>query len=343
MERTPAEDGLSMPAEWTPHDGCYISWPVNEEVWFGFIDEVRLAYSKVIKAINQFEPVTVLADPSTAIGARTAIGSDIELIEIPLDDAWIRDNGPIFVTSEEKETAAVQFGHNGWGGRYLPFDKDAKVPSTLAKRLKMRCYKAPMILEGGSICVDGEGTLLTTESCLLNPNRNPQLTGQNIEDVLKDYLGAKKILWLKQGLNKSMVDGHIDGIAAFVRPSTVLLAQTDDTSNPNHKSMRENKEHLSTLTDAKGRSIEIIDFPMPTRVELKGKRLASCYANFYIANRGIVAPVFGEKNDEIALEILKNVFPKHEVVGIRSEYIALGGGDVHCITQQKPKGISIPP
>ena len=332
-----------MPAEWAPHEGCYVSWPVCGEVWYGFIDKVRLAYSKVIKAINQFEPVTVLADPTTAMGARASIGSDIELIEIPLDDAWIRDNGPIFVTSEEKDVAAVQFGQNGWGGRYLPCDKDAQVPFALAKRLKMRCYKAPMILEGGSICVDGQGTLLTTESCLLNPNRNPHLSRQDIEDILKNYLGVKKILWLKQGLHKSMVDGHIDGIAAFVRPSMVLLAQTDDESNPNHQIMKENKEQLSTFTDAKGRSIEIIDFPMPKRVELNGKRLASCYANFYIANRGIVAPVFGEQNDEIALEILRNVFPKHEVVGVRSEYIALGGGDVHCITQQRAKGSTITP
>jgi len=343
MARNPVSDGFSMPAEWAKHDCCYVSWPCKEEAWCGFIREVKRAYTEVIKAIGVFEQVYVISDPSTMQEARSAVGAGAELIEMPLDDAWIRDNGPIFVRSEAGEVAGVQFGFNGWGGRFPPYDKDANVPNLLTRRLKMKCYEAPMILEGGSIHVDGEGTLLTTESCLLNPNRNPKMSRKEIEKVLETHLGIKKTLWLKQGLYKSMVDGHIDGIASFTRPGTVLLAQSDDPCNPNYQSMRENKEDLSTFTDARGRSIEVIDFPMPGKVELGGNRLASCYANFYVANGGIVAPVFGEPKDKVALEILESAFPGLEVVGVRSEYIAIGGGDVHCITQQRPSGSIIAP
>jgi len=342
MLRTPADDGFSMPAEWAPHKGCFISWPCSEETWCGHIAEARRAYSEVIKAINRFEPVTVLSDPSTTAGARSAVGSDIMIMEVPLDDAWIRDNGPNFVCSDDNEVAAACFAFNGWGGRF-PHAKDARVPLSLAKALHIRRYEAPMVLEGGSICVDGEGTLLTTESCLLNKNRNPLLSKEGIERILGSYLGVKKVLWLKQGIHKSMIDGHVDGVAAFVRPSTVLLAQHDDKSNPNHLGMKENKEILSTCTDAKGRAIEVIDFPMPDHTELAGQRIAACYPNFYFANGGIVLPVFGEEKDRVAMEILEGLFPGREVVGVRSEYIAIGGGDVHCITQQLPSGKPAPP
>lgn len=343
MARNPVSDGFSMPAEWAKHECCYISWPCREESWSGFIKETRKAYAEVIRAIALFEPVCVISDPSTMPEVKSAVGSIAELIEMPLDDAWIRDNGPIFVRSEKGEVAAVKFGFNGWGGRFPPYDKDANVPSLLTRRLKMKCYEVPMILEGGSIHVDGEGTLLATESCLLNPNRNPKMSRKDIEKALQTNLGIKKTLWLKNGLYKSMVDGHIDGIASFTRPGTILLAQSDDPGNPNYQSMRENKEDLSTFTDARGKSIEVIDFPMPSRVELGGNRLASCYANFYIANGGIVAPIFGEPKDKAALEILESAFPGREVVGVRSEHIAIGGGDVHCITQQRPSGPIFPP
>lgn len=343
MKIAPSSQGMKMPAEWEPHAACYVSWPVKEDTWMGFIREARRAYADVIKAINSFEPVIVLSDPSTVRGARESLGPDIDIQEMALDDAWIRDNGPIFVRSNAGEVAAVRFGFNGWGDKFPPYDKDAAVPLSLANRLGMRCYEAPMVLEGGSICVDGEGTLLTTESCLLSKNRNPELSREAIESILCSYLGVKKILWLKTGIHKSMIDGHVDGVAAFARPSTIILAKPDDKSNPNYAGMKENKERLSSYTDAKGRSIEVIDFPMPDHSELAGHRIAACYPNFYFANGRIVAPIFGEKKDEAALEILKNLFPGHDVVGVRSEYIAIGGGDVHCITQQLPAGRPAPP
>jgi agmatine deiminase len=334
---TPVEDGFSMPAEWAPHAGCLVSWPCKEETWSGFAKQVKRAYSEVIGAISQFEPVFVLSDPSTIHEARQILTRETEVIELPLDDAWIRDNGPTFVSSDAGDLAIVQFGFNGWGERFPPYDRDAKVPELLADRIGLRRYVAPMVLEGGAICVDGEGTLLTTESCLLNPNRNPNHTRERIEEILGSYLGVRKVLWLRQGIHKSLIDGHIDGIAAFVGSSKVVLASTEDESDPNHAVMKDNRDRLETMTDARGHSIEIIDFPMPMLREIAGNRIAPCYTNFYIGTGGIVAPTFGDPNDKTALEILGGLFPDHEVVGVRSEFIGVGGGEVHCITQQIPR------
>ena len=299
--------------------------------------QAKRAYSEVICAISQFEPVFVLSDPSTTHEAYQAFPKETPVIELPLDDAWIRDNGPTFVSSDSGNLAIVQFGFNGWGERFPPYDRDTRVPEVLADRTGLRRYVAPMVLEGGAICVDGEGTLLTTESCVLNPNRNPNYTRERIEEILGSFLGVRKVLWLRQGIHKSMIDGHIDGIAAFVGPSKVVLASTEDRSDPNHAIMRDNRDRLETMSDARGRSIEIIDFPMPKLREIAGSRIAPCYTNFYIANGGIIAPTFGEPTDRTALEILGSLFPDHEVVGVRSEYIGVGGGEIHCITQQIPR------
>lgn len=340
--RTPTEDGFHMPAEWEPHAGCLISWPCKEATWCGYFEDAKKAYLEVIRAINRFEPVTVLADPSVALEARKAVGDDITVIEVPLDDSWIRDNGPIYVV-RDNHIAMLHFGFNGWGGRFLPFEKDARVPEILSELFRTRRYPVPMVLEGGGICVDGQGTLITTESCTLNRNRNPGLSRDEVEDILKSYLGVRKILWLRQGIYRSMIDGHVDGVAAFVEPGVILHASCEDPQDPNSEVMRTNKELLQTMTDARGRSIEIIDMPMPRLREIEGNRIAPCYTNFYIANGGIVAPIFGDRNDSLALEVLKNAFPEHEVVGVRCEYIGIGGGEVHCITQQIPLGSPVFP
>lgn len=340
--RTPAEDGFHMPAEWETHASCLVSWPCKKDTWCGHYAQAKNAYLEVIRAINRFEPVIVLADASIINEARSLVGKDIDVIEVALDDSWIRDNGPIYVVNNDR-LAMVHFGFNGWGGRFEPYMNDAKAPEVLARKFRTRRYVAPMILEGGGISVDGAGTLLTTESCTLNPNRNPGLTREQIEEILRSYLGVSKILWLKQGIHRSMIDGHIDGVAAFARPGVVLHASCDDRDDPNHQIMRANKERLSTMTDAKGRSIEVIDMPMPKLREIDGNRIAPCYTNFYIANGGIVAPIFGDENDPIALEVLESAFPGREIVGVRCEYIGVGGGEVHCITQQIPAGLSVFP
>ena len=333
---TPVEDGFSMPAEWAPHAGCLVSWPCKEETWCGFMKQAKRAYSEVIRAIGQFEPVFVISDPSTTPEARQILPKETGIVELPLDDAWVRDNGPTFVTSKSGDLAIVKFGFNGWGERFPPYDKDARVPELLADRMGLKSYVAPIVLEGGAICVDGEGTLLTTESCLLNTNRNPNHAREDIEEILRSYLGARKVLWLRQGIHKSMIDGHIDGIAAFVGPSKVVLASAEDESDPNHAIMKDNRNRLETMSDAKGRSIEIIDLPMPRLREVSGNRIAPCYTNFYICNGGVVAPTFGDPNDKTALEILEGLFSNREIVGVRCEYIGVGGGEIHCITQQIP-------
>ena len=334
---TPADAGLSMPAEWSPQSGCLVSWPCNEDTWSGFFPEAKAAFAAVIEAISAFEPVVVLSDASTYGEACRAVGRGAHVIEVPLDDSWIRDNGPIFVTSDEGDSAIAHFGFNGWGGRFPPFDRDAAIPEVMADKMRMRRYGAPMILEGGAISVDGEGTLLTTESCLLNPNRNPDMTREEVEDVIKSYLGVRRILWLKQGIHESIIDGHVDGVAVFARPATVVAASTDDENDPNRAIMNANRARLETMTDARGRSIEVVDLPMPKRREVNGNRMAPCYTNFLIAQGGVVAPIFGDENDEEAIATPRSLFPEREIVGIRCEHIGVGGGEVHCITQQVPR------
>lgn len=340
--RTPFEDGLAMPAEWTPHAGCYISWPCKEEIWYGHFQEVKESYAEVINAINRFEPVTVLADPSVHAEARKKLGNEIEILEVRLDDSWSRDNGPIFVTAKDGGVALVNFRFNGWG-KFTPYDHDNELPIFLSDHLKMRRYDAPMILEGGSISVDGEGTLITTEQCLLNPNRNPELTREDIERNLESYLGAKKVIWLGRGLIGDLTDGHVDAIASFVSPKLAIAAISDDTSDPNYPALKENMDRLLSSTNAKGRSIEIVKMIQPKEYDFHGHRLTPYYCNNYIANGGVVAPIFGIPEDEIAIETLRSVFEGREVVTIKAGFLEIGGGATHCITQQRPKGVTIPP
>jgi agmatine deiminase len=340
--RTPSEDGFAMPAEWTPHAGCYIAWPCDEETWCGYIQEAKKSYVEVINAVNRFEPVTVLADPSIAAEARKKLGKKIEVVEVALDNSWSRDNGPIFVTSEDGGVALVNFRFNGWG-KFTPYEHDNELPVFLSERLKMKRYDAPMVLEGGSITVDGEGTLIATEQCLLNPNRNPHLTREDIERNLASYLGGRKVIWLGRGLIGDLTDGHVDAIASFVGPKLAIAAYTEDTSDPNCDALKENMDRLLSSTDAKGRSIEIVKIKQPKDFHFKGHSMTPYYCNNYIANGGVVAPMFGIPGDEPALEILRSVYPGREVVGIKARYLEIGGGAAHCITQQRPKGRTIPP
>jgi agmatine deiminase len=334
--RTPLEDGFTFPAEWTRHRACYMAWPSRADTWKGHLEEARVAYTHVAQAIQRFEPVIVLAPPRVVEDARRRLGKEVEIQATDLDDAWIRDNGPLFVTSPDGRMAAVKFLFNGWGERYPPFDKDASAPEVLAARLSLPLYRAPIVAEGGALAVDGEGTLVTTESCLLNPNRNPGRSKAAVESALKSYLGVRKVIWLRQGMHASQIDGHVDGIAAFARPGVILAAAAPDPADPNHETFRENRERLQSETDGRGRPIEVLDLPSPAPHRIDGTPIAATFMNFYIANGGIVAPVFGDPADAQALDCLRSVFPGREVIGVRCENIAIGGGDVHCITQQLP-------
>jgi len=334
---TPLQDGFTFPAEWDPHRACYIAWPCRPDTWHGHIEKTRAAYAEVARAIQQFEPVIMLTPSPMTRSARERLGKDVEVQEIALDDSWIRDNGPIFVRSKEGRLAVVQFRFNGWGERYPPFDTDAAVPAEIAKRLSLPLYRSSLVAEGGALTVDGEGTLVTTESCLLNPNRNPGRTKEEVERDLKSYLGLRKVIWLRQGMHASQIDGHVDGVAAFVRPGVILAASAPQASDPNYRIFKANRERLLSETDARGRPIELVDLPSPAERAIDGHPLAATFMNFYLANGGIVAPTFGDRADGEALDVLRSVFPGREVVGVRSEYIAIGGGDVHCITQQLPR------
>jgi len=335
--RTPTEDGFRMPAEWDPHAGCFISWPCRELTWRGQFEDAKKAYSAVIKTIDRFDPVTIVVDAKTAHEARGRLGPEARLFEAALDDSWVRDNGPIFVRREDNGLALVNFRFNGWGNKQ-PWEKDDRLPVTVAERMGIRRYDAPIVVEGGAISVDGDGTLLTTAQCLLNANRNPDMSRKGIEQVLAGYLGIRKVIWLPRGLEDDMTDGHVDGVAGFAKPHVVLAAHTNDDSDPNYRNLEENMAQLESATDARGRSLEVVRMVQPKPMLVGGVPVTPSYVNLYFANGAVVFPTYGLREDDSAREILVNLFPEREVVGVRCEHISVGGGDVHCITQQLPSG-----
>jgi agmatine deiminase len=341
-KRTPAKDGFSMPAEWEQHAGCFISWPCREETWQGHFEDAKRAYSAVIEAIDRFDPVTVVSDPAVSAEARERIGPDVNIFEAALDDSWARDNGPIFVRDQDHRLALVDFKFNAWGNKG-PWERDEKLPALIAEWMGIRRYDAPMILEGGAISVDGEGTLLTTEQCLLNANRNPSMSREDIEQALASYLGVRKVVWLPVGLEDDMTDGHVDGAAGFVKPHIVLAAHTKDESDPNHERLEANMARLESATDSKGRSLEIVRTVQPKPIMVGEIPVTPAYANLYFANGAVVFPTYGIREDDVARDILASLFPEREVVGVRCEHIGIGGGDIHCITQQLPRGAPIYP
>jgi agmatine deiminase len=323
-----------MPAEWEPHQATLMEWPTITRAgfWGELFDQAKSDFAAVANAAAAFEPVVMVADPSQAAEARSMCGGNVDILPMPIDDSWMRDNGPIFVTGGRGGVALVQFGFNAWGEKYLPYDRDAQVPARVAAHLGMRRYEAPMVLEGGSFFVDGQGSLLTTEQCLLHPNRNPGMTREQIERTLGDYLGVDRVIWLGQGhpLDRD-TDGHVDAIAQYVRPGTVLLDVPADPADPYHETGQDNLGRLRAARDASGREIEIVVFeagtPSPT-----------AYMNHYLVNGGVIVPADGEPNDEAALAQIGATYPDREVVTVPGKTILEGGGGPHCITQQVPVG-----
>lgn len=335
---TPRADGFSMPAEWEPHDACLMEWPTltREGSWGERFELAKRDYADVANAIASFEPVVMVCDPRQESEVRAMCGHGVEILPLPLDDSWMRDNGPIFVRDAEGRIAVVQFRFNSWGERFHPYDRDADVPRHIAAHLGMPRYEAPFVLEGGSFFVDGESTLITTEQCLLHPNRNPTMSRQEIEGGLRDYLGVEAIIWLGQGHSTDRdTDGHIDGIASYVAPAIVVLLAPDDPNDPDHQSGRDNLQRLRASLDAKGRGFEVIPFQTrpPGTVP---------YLNFYLPNGGVIAPVAGRPEDEQAVEQITKLFPEREVVRVPGETLCFGGGGPHCITQQVPIGVPAP-
>ncbi|WP_432017416.1 agmatine deiminase family protein [Streptomyces hydrogenans] len=329
--------GFRMPAEWAEHEGCLMAWPTRADLWDGALSAVQDEYAEVARAIARFEPVTMVAPPGSGDAARAHCGDGVTVIELPLDDSWFRDSAPLFVLDADGNRAGVDFRFNAWGGKHHPYDSDDRISALLLERLGVERIASDMILEGGAITVDGEGTLITTEQCLLHPNRNPGLTRERIEAELKARLGVEKVIWLPYGgLLDTETDGHVDGVCAFAAPGKVVVSLPDDPAHPDHARMRANRAVLEATTDARGRSLEIVDVPQTAFAEVAGVRVEVSYLNYYVANGGVVVPVADAPQDEAALKAIAAAHPDREVVGVPAPVIAYGGGGVHCITQQIP-------
>lgn len=340
---TPSLAGFSMPAEWAPHDRCWMAWPSRETLWGDRLDAARAAYAAVAQGIAEFEPVTMVCNSADVAEASLACGRGVEVISLPIDDSWMRDIGPSFVTDGQGGLAGVDWRFNGWGGVYSGCDQDAELAARLLDHLGVRRFAAPIVLEGGAIAVDGEGTVLVTEQCLLDPNRNPGLTRGEMERHLADYLGARSVIWLEKGYEDDETNGHIDEIACFARPGLVMACAPGDEDDANHPVFRDNIERLRAATDAAGRPLEVVELPVPKRRDgADGKRLTLSYANFYIANGGIVAPAFEDPEDDRAFRILREVFEGRRVVRVPAADIVIGGGGIHCITQQQSAPLEHP-
>jgi agmatine deiminase len=341
-------DGLTMPPRYAPHERTYISWP-TELSYRWSLEEVRNEHASIAKSIAPYEKVTILARPQdvASVSKYLEIGGDIELLEIPLDDAWIRDSGPIFVTDSERGVAMVNFEFNGWGGRYAHDDCNAS-PIRIAEWLGMRRYDAPFILEGGGFSVDGEGTFVTTEQFLLNPNRNARMSREQIESGLRDYLGVEKVIWLKGGLVEDEgTDGHSDNVVQFVTPGVALLQTMPDRDNPNFELCKDNLRRLREARDAKGRKLEIIEMPiLPYTKEISNPNMGHGrparypvpYVNYYPVNDALIVPMLGGPEDEAARPILEKLYPERVIVPVPSTAMAVDGGGVGCVTQQQPAG-----
>jgi agmatine deiminase len=332
---TPRQDGFRMPAEWGRHSATLMAWPKRADLWGDLFESAERDYAVVANAIADFEPLVMVTDPVAAGSARKQLSDAIEILPVPIDDSWMRDSGPIFVTDGIGNVALVHFGFNGWGEKYVPYDLDAAVPAAIARHLGMRRYIAPIVLEGGSFFVDGEGTLLTTEQCLLHPNRNPGWSRTRLEVVLGEFLGVDIVIWLGRGhpLDRD-TDGHVDGIAQYVGPGRILLDAPGDPQDGNHAAGRDNRDRLRAARDAAGRPIDVIAFDA-------GTPSATAYLNHYLVNGGLIVPADGEPNDERALQQLHEVYPDRELVTVPGRVLLEGGGGPHCITQQVPEDASL--
>jgi agmatine deiminase len=358
IESTPLADGYRMPGEFERHSGCWMAWPQRPDNWRLAAQPAQSAYAAVAEAITVCDPVTMAVSEREFEHARSLLSPGIRVVEMSSDDAWMRDIGPTFVTNASGGRRGVDWRFNAWGGLdgglYYPWDRDEQVARKVLEIERADRYRAPIVLEGGSIHVDGEGTVLSTEQCLLNPNRNPDRSREQIEGALCDYLGAEKVIWLGLGVFNDETDGHIDNLACFAAPGVVLLTWCEEPSDPQYEISRDALARLESATDAHGRALEVVLMPSPAPIVISaeeaagveavagtaprraGDRMAASYVNFYAGTRRIVYPLLDERTDEEAAEVLRVVFPGREVVGVAAREILLGGGNIHCIAQQVP-------
>jgi agmatine deiminase len=332
-----------MPAEWEPHEATWLSWPRREGISFpDAYDEVMPVFVQMVDALRECEQVRInVLDRDQEEEVRRLLKgidtSHVEYLHIPTNEPWCRDHGPIFIKrASEPRLAIVDWDYNAWGGKYPPFDLDEVVPTRIAEYLQLPVYYPGLVMEGGSLDPNGTGSLLTTTSCLLNPNRNPDKSRIEIEQTLCEYLGVTNVLWLGDGIEGDDTDGHIDDISRFVGQNTVLTAIEEDPKDPNFEPLQANLALLQAMKAENDTPLEVRPLPMPPRVDKEGRRLPASYANFYIANRVVLLPVFGSPRDELAREILQKCFPDRRIASINCTELVWGLGAFHCLTQQQP-------
>lgn len=358
---TPVALGFSMPAEFAPHDACWMLWPQRPDNWRYGAKPAQAAFVAVASAIAESETVFVGVNDDQYENARHQLPAHIRVVELSSNDAWMRDVGPTFLTHPDGRLAMVDWEFNAWGGLngglYFPWDKDRRIRLKIAEMLGVERFFTPLVLEGGAIHVDGEGTLITTEECLLNPNRNPNLSKADLERLLGDFLGVSRVIWLPRGCHQDETDGHVDNLCCFVAPGEVALTWTDDQSDPQHAISREALEIMENAIDARGRRLKVHKLPQPgplhiaeseasgvdrlssSRPRQPGDRMAGSYVNFYIGNSVVVMPRLDPVHDDEARAILEGLFPGRRIVSIDAREILLGGGNIHCITQQQPRAV----
>jgi agmatine deiminase len=336
---TPREAGFFMPPEWGPHAGCWMAWPCRPENWDD-IERARVTYAQVARAVARFEPVTMTATTEDAGAARRALGaapaSDIDVVVVPSDDSWARDTAPTFLIDGRGGLAGVDWRFNAYGGIYEEYARTANMARRILDLVGARRFAAPIVLEGGAFHTDGDGTLLTTTDVVLDPRRNPGMTQEDAEEVLRQYLGVETVIWLAGALDHDNTGGHVDNLACFVRPEVVAALGCDDRDDPQHEVIQANLRTLRAAHDAHGRALEVVELPQPARPEFRGRRLSPSYVNFYVAGGGVILPAFGDPKDDEARDIVARLFSHREVVQVPTLELAKADGNVHCITQQQP-------
>ncbi|MGQ4809550.1 Agmatine deiminase [Candidatus Entotheonellaceae bacterium PAL068K] len=337
-----------MPAEWERHAATWLAWPHNRCTWPEQLEHAQAICAQIIMALQGHETVNLLVNDADmasqawrVLMAHSAADAHLILHHCPTADAWLRDSGPIFLTAEDgraQPLVVVDWHFNAWGGKYPEMCGDDGLPRQIAERLSLPRFRPGMVLEGGSIEVNGRGSCLTTEQCLLHPNRNAHLERHEVEQYLHDYLGVSHVLWLGEGIAGDDTDGHVDDIARFVKPTTVVCVLEDDPQDVNYAVLQDNYQRLLAATDQDGRPFQIVPLPMPDPVWADGKRLPASYANFYIANHIVLVPTYNVPQDQVALAVLQRLFPDRRVMGLPCTPLIRGLGAIHCLTQQQPNG-----
>ncbi|WP_026389368.1 agmatine deiminase [[Acholeplasma] multilocale] len=357
LNSTPKSDGFRMPAENDVHKGSWMMWPERTDNWRGGAKPAQVVYANIANTIIKYEPLTMIVSAKQFNNAKSMLDEKIRLVEMSNDDAWVRDCGATYIKNDKGDIRAIDWMFNAWGGLegglYFPWDNDDQIARKMAEISGVDYYRADFVLEGGSIHVDGEGTLYTTEECLLNSNRNPHLTKEEIEDNMKEYLGLEKIIWLPLGVYNDETNGHIDNMIQIVKPGHVVLTWTDDKEDPQYAISLKALKILENETDARGRKIKVtkllqpkpmhyteedvygVDTTSDGMVRESGERLAGSYANFYLVNGAVLLPIFGNINDQNAIDVITKLYPDRKVEPILAREILLGGGNIHCITQQE--------